>query len=204
MGTENKSRVSEAIDRVKASDAFTESLVAQLLAAAETTRHMVAVPMSYGLTPEQAGTRPTGDVGQFLFDHMGDVWEVANLFMATRLALLGISTIFEKVTHKHIPDEACFWASIAVGVSIPALMEMGILTNSELVDNSQVVFEQADLFGVGVAASVLIATHYVSKYRGKIKEGASKLREKITSISSDRTRSLLMEEDRPDVPPSQE
>ncbi len=199
---EGKSGISEIIDHIKASDAVAESFVAQILAAAETARHMVAVPMSYGLTPEQPGTRSTGEVGQFIFDHVGDVWEVVNLFMATRLAVLGVSTVFEKVRHKHIAEEAGLWVSIAVGVSIPALMEMGIFTNSEFVDNSQVVFEQADLFGVGVAASVLIATHYMSRYRGKIKEGAHKLREKITSISSGLTKSLPMSEYRSDDPPA--
>lgn len=202
---ENKGSVSELITRIKASDVFAEGLAAQLIAAAETTRHMAALPMSYGLTSEQVGVRPTGETGQFLFDHMGDAWEVANLFMATRLALVVVSKTVETVTHKHIPDEACFWASMAVGVSIPALMEMGLLKSAELGGSLPFVFEQADLFGIGVSALVLTATHYVSKYREELKDKASRLKEKISTIGSGKFMSSMPEEsDTPVKPPSQD
>jgi len=108
-----------------------------------------------------------------VFRHIGDVWEVANLFTATRIAFAGISKAFKKVTKKEIPDEACFWASMVTSVTIPSLMELNIMPLPWIGEKLNRASDPADLFGIGVGALVITATHYASKYHEPIKKVAS-------------------------------
>ena len=109
----------------------------------------------------------------WVFHHIGDVWEVAYLFTATRLALAGVNEAFKRVTKKEIPDEACFWASMVTSVVIPSMMELNTIPLPLLGKNLNSSADPADLFGVGVGAMVIIAAHYASKYREPIKKLAS-------------------------------
>lgn len=161
------------IRRIVASDKFAEVASAQIIAGLENSRYMMSRPENFGLTPDQVGSIPTGAVESWMFTHIGDVWEVANLFTATRLAMAGVNEAFRRVTKKEIPDEACFWASMATSVAIPSLMELNIVPLPWLGEKLNRVSDPADLFGVGVGALVITATHYASKYREPIKKVAS-------------------------------
>lgn len=159
------------IRRIVASDKFAEVAAAQIIAGLENSRFMVSRPSLFGLEPEQVSPIPTDAVESWAFHHIGDVWEVAYLFTASRLAIAGVNEAFKKVTKKEIPDEACFWASMATSVTIPALMELNIMPLfGERLNSAS---DPADLFGVGVGALVITASHYASKYREPLKKMAS-------------------------------
>lgn len=161
------------IKRIVASDKFAEVIAGQIMAGLENYRFMANRPGLFGLKPEQVSPIPQGEIENWAFHHIGDVWEVAYLFTGTRLALAGVNEAFKKVTKgKEIPDEACFWASIATSVTIPSLMELNIV--SLFGRNLNASSDPEDLFGVGVGALVLVASHYASKYREPIKELVSK------------------------------
>lgn len=164
---------SPLIRRIVASDKFAETAAAQLMAMLENSRYMVNRPEQFGLSPEQVSPIPTGAVESWAFHHIGDVWEVANLFTATRLAFAGVNEALKRVTKKKIPDEACFWASMATSVAIPSLMELNIMPLPWLGEKLNSSSDPADLFGIGVGALVITATHYASKYREPVKKVAS-------------------------------
>ena len=161
------------IRRIVASNKFAELAAAQIIAGLENSRYLMNRPDSFGLSPDQVGSIPTGAVESWMFHHIGDVWEVANLFTATRLAIAGVNEAFKRVTKKGIPDEACFWASMATSVALPSLMELNIMPLPWLGKKLNSSSDPADLFGIGVGALVITATHYASKYREPIKKVAS-------------------------------
>lgn len=160
------------IHRLVASDKFAEVAAAQVMAGIENPRFMVSRPNLFGLEPDQVSPIPQGAAENWAFHHIGDVWEVAYLFTGTRLALAGVNEAFKRVTRgKEIPDEACFWASMATSVAIPSLMELNVMSLfGEKLNSSS---DPADLFGVGVGAAVIIASHYAQKYREPVKKVAS-------------------------------
>lgn len=165
--------------RVVATDKFAEIAAGQVIAGLENARFMVSRPQVFDLRPDQVSPIPTDAVGSWVFHHIGDVWEVAYLFTATRLALVGVNEAFKKVTKKEIPDEACFWASMVTSVAIPSMMELNTIPLPLLGKNLNSSSDPADLFGVGVGALVIIAAHYASKYREPIKKLASLIGQKI-------------------------
>jgi hypothetical protein len=155
-------------DKLLASDKTAEIFAAQVMAGVENVRYMDSRPGSFGLKPEQVGQIPTDAIGSWAFHHIGDVWEVAYLFTATRLAVAGVNEAFKKVTKKEIPDEACFWASMITSVAIPSMLELNMMPLFGKNLNSSP--DYADLFGVGVGALVIIASHYASKNREGLKD----------------------------------
>lgn len=159
------------IKRLVASDKTAEIVAGQVVAGLENSRFMVSRPSIFGLEPDQVSPIPTDAVGNWVFHHIGDVWEVAYLFTATRLAIAGVNEAFKKVTKKEIPDEACFWASMITSVAVPSMLELNMMPLFG--KNINPSADPADLFGVGVGALVIIAAHYASKYREPIKKLAS-------------------------------
>jgi hypothetical protein len=160
------------IRRILASDKFAELAAAQIMTSLENFRFRVSRPRFFGLRREQLSPIPTEGVESWVFHHIGDVLEVAYLFSGTRLAIAGVNEALKQVTKgKEIPDEACFWASMATSVIVPTLMELNIISLFGGKLNSSP--DPADLFGIGVSALVIIASHYASKHREPIKKVAS-------------------------------
>lgn len=133
-------------ERIFTSDKLPELVSAQIMASLENGR-FDATRMDPSAI--NAITNPN-----WIQAHIGDTWEVARLFMATRLALVGINEVLKKTTNKEIPDEVCFWASMVTSVTIPSLIELNLVP---VAGNTA---DAADLFGVGVGALVIIASHY--------------------------------------------
>jgi len=173
IGNAPKNEKQPLIHRIVASDKIAEIASAQIIAGLENSRDMRSRPENFGLSHDQVGSIPLGSIESWTFSHIGDVWEVANLFTATRLAMAGVNEAFKRVTKREIPDEACFWASLITSVTIPSLMELNILPLPWIGEKLNNVSDPADLFGVGVGALVIVATHYTSKYREPIKKVVS-------------------------------
>lgn len=155
-----------------ASDKFAEIAASQVLVALELTRSSFMRPGSSSETLPI----PKSAIENWAFYHISDIWAVGVLFTHTRLAFAMVNEALKTIDNKRgvikeIPDEACFWASMATSVVIPSLMELNIMSLfGEKINSSS---DPADLFGVGVGAAVIIASHYASKYREPIKKVAS-------------------------------
>lgn len=163
---------SSPIHSIIASDKFAEIAASQVLVALELTRSSFMRP---GSSTETIPI-PKNAVENWAFYHVSDIWAVGVLFTHTRLAFAAVNEALKTIDNKRgvikeIPDEACFWASMATSVVIPSLMELNIMSLfGEKINSSS---DPADLFGVGVGAAVIIASHYASKYREPIKRVAS-------------------------------
>lgn len=180
--------------RLVASDKFAEVAAGQVIAGLENVRFMDSRPQRFGLKPDQVSPIPTDAVGSWVFHHIGDVWEVAYLFTAARLALVGANEAFKKVTKKEIPDEVCFWASMITSVAVPSMLELNMMPLFG--KNINPSADPADLFGVGIGALVIIAAHYASKYREPIKKLASLTGRKFVEGSKFVAKKLQESEDK--------
>lgn len=169
---------SPLIERIVTSDKTAEIVAGQAMIILEDSRRMISQPHKplFDLEAEQISFNPPDTMGGWVFHHVGDVEEVAYLFSATRLALVGVNEVLKKVTKKEIPDEACFWASLVTSVAIPSMMELNMVPLFKNLNTA----DPADLFGVGIGALVIIATHYGSKNREVIKSFTSSVASKIT------------------------
>lgn len=161
-----------------ASDKFAEIAASQVLVALELTRSSFMRPGSSSETLPI----PKSAIENWAFYHISDIWAVGVLFTHTRLAFAMVNEALKTIDNKRgvikeIPDEACFWASMATGVVIPSLMELNIMSLfGEKINSSS---DPADLFGIGVGALVIIATHYASKNREALKNFTSSTVSKI-------------------------
>lgn len=134
-----------------------EGFAGLLMIGAENARDMVDNPEIYGLSPNQVSDHPTNS---WVFEHIGDIYETTALFSLTRVSLTAFDFAIRQVTKNKvgIPEEASFWASMAVGVIIPSLIELNQSLPINLLPSYK--GDPEDLLGIGVAAVVLIGSHY--------------------------------------------
>jgi len=153
----------------------TEFLSGQIMMGLEIAHDMELYPTKYGMTPNQVGSLPdpnTAPAAAWAVDHIGDIWEISAGFIAMRLGFVAANEALKKIPAAkgyQIPDEACFWASLATTVTVKAIHSMGWISLFHIHDHMGAPVPGM-LFGQGVAAVVLAASHYAAKYREPIKD----------------------------------
>lgn len=153
----------------------TEFLSAQIMMGLEIMHDMDLYPTKYGITPNQVGALPnpnTDPVVAWAVDHIGDIWEISAGFIAIRLGFVATNEVLRKIPAAkkyQIPDEACFWASLATIITVKATHSMGWISLFHIHDHIGAPVPGM-LFGQGVAAIVLAASHYTAKNRESIKD----------------------------------
>lgn len=153
----------------------TEFLSGQIMMGLEIMHDMALYPAKYGMTPNQVGSLPnpnTDPVAAWAVDHIGDIWEISAGFTAMRLGFVAANEVLKKIPAAkgyQIPDEACFWASLATTVTVKAVHSLGYISLFGIHDHMANPVPGM-LFGQGVAAVVLAASHYAAKYREPIKD----------------------------------
>jgi len=117
-------------------------------------------------------------------DNIGDIWEISAGFTAMRLGFVALNEVLkkepiDKLTKGYqVSDEAAFWASLITTVTVKAAHSLGYISSDWLYLGDIPIGAMHDhvanpvpemLFGQGVAAVVLAASHYAAKYREPIK-----------------------------------
>jgi hypothetical protein len=152
-----------------------ESFASVLMMGFENIRDMTDNPEVYHYTRDMVSEKPIGaNPEAWVFSHIGDIFETSALFTATRLSLTLVDHLLKKATKDKvgIPDEAGFWLSLAIGTLLPSLVELNQVLPIHLMPEYQ--GDPADLFGIGVAAVVLIAGHYSRDALEQVKNMKSK------------------------------
>lgn len=166
---------SHLLHKIMSPERTTEFISGQIMMGLEIYHDMALYPTKFGLTSKQVGTLPNPDtspVAAWAVDHIGDIWEISAGFTALRLGFVAANEILKKVPSAkgyQIPDEACFWASLATTVTVKAIHSMGWISLFHIHDHMGNPVPEM-LFGQGVAAVVLAASHYTAKYREPIKD----------------------------------
>lgn len=167
--------VERALRKTSFPEKFTEIYSAQIMMGLEMVHDMRLYPEKYekyGLRSDQVGPLPnpnTDPVVAWAVDHIGDIWEISAGFTAMRLGFVAVNEALKKTTGKEIPDEACFWASLVTIVTIKAIHSLGYISLFGIHDHMDNPVPEM-LFGQGVAAVVLAASHYAAKYHEPIKD----------------------------------
>lgn len=168
----------------------TEFLSAHIMAGLELLHDARLYPARYKLRPDQVGSLPnpeTDPVAAWTVDHIGDIWEISAGHTAMRLGFVAVNRflrsdfIKEKVTNGkevQIPDEVCFWTSLMTTVTVKAAHSLGYISLLGIHDHMDHPVPEM-LFGQGVAAIVIAATHYAAKYGEPVKDLASRAIRKI-------------------------
>lgn len=162
----------------------TEFLSGQIMMGLEIVHDMDLYPAKYGMTPNQVGSLPdpnTAPAAAWAVDHIGDIWEISAGFTAMRLGFVAANEALKKIPAAkgyQIPDEACFWASLATTVTVKATHSMGWISLFHIHDHMSAPVPGM-IFGQGVAAVVLAASHYAAKYREPIKDLALRVGKKV-------------------------
>jgi len=158
----------------------TELLSAQILIGLENLHDINLVPEHYGMTREQVGKLfvPDNPAVNWAINNIGDIWEISVGFTAMRLGFVAVNEVLKKSKGKEIPDEACFWASLMTTWTIKAAHSMGWISLMHIHDHMGHPVPGM-IFGQGVAAVVLAASHYAAKYREPIKELALRVGTKV-------------------------
>jgi len=137
-----------------------EQFASALMLTAESYRDMAENSENYPLF-FRPGTEPSviNTQDNWVLSHIGDIFETTAIFSLTRIGLSMADIALRKVTNEKvsIPDEACFWTSMVTAVLIPSLIELNQNLPIPFIHSNG---DPADLLGVGVAAVVLIGTHY--------------------------------------------
>lgn len=165
-----------------------EFLVSQIMMALEIYHDNSLYPEKYGLSPNQVAPLPnpnTDPIAAWAIDHIGDIWEISVGFTVMRLGFVAANEALKKIPATkgyQIPDEACFWASLTSAVVVTATHSLGMWAGPY---NSHVGNPVPEMiFGQGVAAVVLAATHYTTKYHESIKNLALRVGSKILKSGS--------------------
>ncbi|MBI1919426.1 hypothetical protein HYS29_02530 [Candidatus Microgenomates bacterium] len=180
----------------------TELASAQIMMGLEMAHDMTLYPAKYakyGLRPDKVGPLPnpnTDPVAAWAVDHIGDIWEISAGHTALRLGFVAVNEVLKKTTGKEIPDEACFWASLVTTVTIKAIHSLGYISLFGIHDHMDQPVPGM-LFGQGVAAVVLAASHYAAKYHEPIKDLALRAARKIKEFDT-----MMKNPRRPDVTPN--
>lgn len=180
--------VNRAIRKVLSPERATEFLSGQIMMQLEIMHDMQLYPAKYLMTQEQAGgtflTPQEPLAAKWAMDHIGDIWEISAGFTAMRLGFVALNEILKKEPIKkltkgyQVSDEAAFWTSLMSTVTVKAMHSMGYISSSWLKLGDMPIGQWHDhvanpvpemLFGQGVAAVVLAASHYAAKYREPIK-----------------------------------
>ncbi len=175
--------------KVLSPERATELTSGLILSVVELVHDVDAYPSHYiGMTPSQVGSLPnpnTNPVAAWAVDHIGDIWEISVGFTAMRLGFVAVNEVLKKEPIKkltngyQIPDEACFWASLATVVTVKAVHSLGGISLFGIHDHMANPVPGM-LFGQGVAAVVLATAHYAAKYRESIKDLALRVEGKVT------------------------
>lgn len=160
-----------------------EFLFAQIMMQVEIMHDMQLYPAKYAMTQEQAGgtflTPQEPLAAKWAMDHIGDIWEISAGFTAMRVGFVALNEVLkkepiQKLTHGYqVSDEAAFWTSLMTTWTVKAVHSMGWISLFHIHDHMDAPVPGM-IFGQGVAAAVLVATHYVAKYREPIKNLAVK------------------------------
>lgn len=166
-----KQSLVDTMRKVLTPERFVEFQAGNIMMGLENVHDMNLVPENYGFTRDQIGPLfvPNDPVVRWAVDHIGDIWEISAGFTALRLGFVVVNEVLKKTTGKEIPDEACFWASLATTVTVKAIHSLGYISLFGIHDHMDNPVPEM-LFGQGVAAVVLAASHYAAKYREPIKD----------------------------------
>ena len=162
----------------------TEFLSGQIMMGLEIGHDMTLYPEKYGMKPDQVGSLPdpnTAPAAAWAVDHIGDIWEISAGFTAMRLGFVAANEALKKIPAAkgyQISDEACFWASLATTVTVKAIHSMGWISLFHIHDHMGAPVPEM-LFGQGVAAVVLAASHYAAKYHEPIKNLALRVEKRV-------------------------
>ena len=144
-------------------------------------------PEKYVMTQDQAGRYLIPDnppFAKWAWDHMGDIWEISAGFTAMRVGFVALNEVLKKepiakLTRGYqVSDEAAFWTSLMTTWTVKAAHSMGWISSNWLYLGDMPIGAMHDhtvnpvpemIFGQGVAAAVLVASHYAAKYREPIK-----------------------------------
>ena len=167
--------IDTVLRKVMSPERATEFLSGQIMMGLEIMHDMDLYPAKYGMTPNQVGPLPnpnTDPAAAWAVDHIGDIWEISAGFTAMRLGFVAANEALKKIPAAkgyQIPDEVCFWASLATTVTVKAIHSMGWISLFHIHDHMGDPVPGM-MFGQGVAAVVLAASHYAAKYREPIKD----------------------------------
>src|SRR3989338_5413973 len=123
--------IDTVLRKVMSPERATEFLSGQIMMGLEIMHDMDLYPAKYGLTPNQVGPLPnpnTDPAAAWAVDHIGDIWEISAGFTAMRLGFVAANEALKKIPAAkgyQIPDEVCFWASLATTVTVKAIHSMG-------------------------------------------------------------------------------
>ena len=155
-----------------------EFLASQIMMQLEIMHDMQLYPSKYGMTPDQAGQYLVPNnppAAKWAMDHIGDIWEISAGFTAMRLGFVALNEVLKKEPIKkltkgyQVSDEAAFWASLMTTWTVKAVHSMGWISLFHIHDHMDNPVPEM-IFGQGVAAVVLAASHYAAKYREPIKD----------------------------------
>lgn len=159
-----------------------EFLSSQIMMQVEILHDMQLYPAKYGMTPSQIGSYLVPEnppAAKWAMDHIGDIWEISAGFTAMRLGFVALNEVLKKepikkLTHEYqVSDEAAFWTSLMTTWTVKAVHSMGWISLFHIHDHMANPVPEM-IFGQGVAAAVLVASHYAAKYREPIKNLAVK------------------------------
>ena len=189
--------VNRALRKVFSPERTTELLSGQIMMQLEIMHDMQLYPAKYVKTQNQAGQYlipQEPPAAKWAMDHIGDIWEISAGFTAMRLGFVALNEILKKEPIKkltkgfQVSDEAAFWTSLMSTVTVKAMHSLGYISSDWLYLGDMPIGAMHDhvanqvpemLFGQGVAAVVLAASHYAAKYSEPIKNLAVSFGKKI-------------------------
>ena len=182
-----QSFLEKSLRKVLSPERATELLVAFTMEQIEIMHDMQLYPTKYGMTPDQAGKfliPQDPPMAKWAMDNIGDIWEISAGFTAMRLGFVALNEVLKKEPIKkltggyQVSDDAAFWTSLMTTWTVKAAHSMGWISSNWLRLGDMPIGAWHDhtvnpvpemIFGQGVAAAVLVATHYATKYREPIK-----------------------------------
>lgn len=183
----NQSFLERSLRKVLSPERATELLVAFTMEQIEIVHDMQLYPTKYGMTQDQAGNwliPQDPPMAKWAMDNIGDIWEISAGFTAMRLGFVALNEVLKKEPIKkltggyQVSDDAAFWTSLMTTWTVKAAHSMGWISSNWLYLGDMPIGAWHDhtvnpvpgmIFGQGVAAAVLVATHYATKYREPIK-----------------------------------
>lgn len=176
-----------ALRKTLSPERATEFLAGYMMTQVEIMHDMQLYPTKYGMTQDQAGRFLIPDnppVAKWAMDHIGDIWEISAGFIAMRVGFVALNEVLKKEPVKkltkgyQVSDEAAFWTSLMTTWTVKAVHSMGWISLFHIHDHMDNPVPEM-IFGQGVAAVVLVASHYAAKYREPIKNLAVKFGKNI-------------------------
>jgi len=179
---DKKPFLERALRKTLSPERVTELLAGQIMMQVEIMHDMQLYPAKYGMTQHQAGQYlipQEPPAAKWAMDHIGDIWEISAGFTAMRLGFVALNEVLKKeplkkITHGfQVSDEAAFWTSLMTTWTVKAVHSMGWISLFHIHDHMDNPVPEM-IFGQGVAAAVLVASHYTAKYHEPIKNLAVK------------------------------